>query len=76
MPGNHDPLSGVRTGYDRWARVYDHDANPLPALEEPHVRAALGDVPARCWIWAAAPAATPRGWRSRGPGSRRSTSRR
>ena len=39
-----DPLSGVRDGYDRWAHVYDHDANPLPALEEPHVREALGDV--------------------------------
>jgi len=40
----HDPLSGVREGYDRWASIYDHDANPLPALEEPHVREALGDV--------------------------------
>ena len=39
-----DPLAGVRDGYDRWALVYDHDANPLPALEEPHVRAALTDV--------------------------------
>ncbi|MDE0350888.1 MAG: class I SAM-dependent methyltransferase [Gammaproteobacteria bacterium] len=39
-----DPLSGVRDGYDRWASVYDHDGNPLPALEEPHVREALGDV--------------------------------
>lgn len=43
-PGRPDPLSGVRDGYDRWALVYDHDANPLPALEEPYVRAALGDV--------------------------------
>ena len=40
----HDPLSTVRDGYDRWALVYDHDANPLPALEDPHVRRALGDV--------------------------------
>ena len=39
-----DPLSGVRAGYDRWASVYDHDDNPLAALEEPHVREALGDV--------------------------------
>ena len=39
-----DPLSGVRDGYDRWASVYDDDGNPLPALEEPHVRSALGDV--------------------------------
>lgn len=44
MSIDHDPLSGVRDGYDRWANVYDHDANPLPALEDPHVRAALGDV--------------------------------
>ena len=42
--GTADPLAGVCDGYDRWARVYDHDANPLPALEEPHVRAALADV--------------------------------
>ena len=42
--GSQHPLSGVRDGYDRWALVYDHDANPLPALEEPHVRAALGAV--------------------------------
>jgi malonyl-CoA O-methyltransferase len=34
----------VRAGYDRWAAVYDRDANPLPALEEPRVRAILGDV--------------------------------
>jgi 2-polyprenyl-3-methyl-5-hydroxy-6-metoxy-1,4-benzoquinol methylase len=34
----------VRRAYDRWALVYDHDANPLPPLEEPLVRAALGAV--------------------------------
>jgi malonyl-CoA O-methyltransferase len=33
----------VRTGYDGWAAVYDHDANPMPVLEEPLVRAAVGD---------------------------------
>ena len=44
MSADDDPLSGVRAGYDRWASVYDHDDNPLSALEEPHVRAALGDV--------------------------------
>lgn len=33
----------VRGGYDRWAAVYDHDANPLVALEGPVVRAAVGD---------------------------------
>jgi ubiquinone/menaquinone biosynthesis C-methylase UbiE len=37
-------LQNVRTSYDRWAVVYDHDRNPLQALEEPVVRAALGDV--------------------------------
>ena len=47
MSDVHDPLSGVRHGYDRWSRVYDHDANPLPALEHPHVRAAVGDVRGR-----------------------------
>jgi ubiquinone/menaquinone biosynthesis C-methylase UbiE len=34
----------VRHGYNRWAAVYDHDANPLVNLEEPFVRAALGEV--------------------------------
>ena len=43
MTGGHDPLAGVREGYDRWSAVYDHDANPLQALEEPRVREALGD---------------------------------
>jgi ubiquinone/menaquinone biosynthesis C-methylase UbiE len=38
-----DSLATVQTGYDRWAAVYDHDANPLPALEEPVVRQAVGD---------------------------------
>jgi SAM-dependent methyltransferase len=39
-----DTLSSVRGGYDRWAAVYDHEANPLIGLEEPVVRAAVGDV--------------------------------
>lgn len=34
----------VRAGYDRWAQVYDHDRNPLVALEEPLVREEIGDV--------------------------------
>ena len=34
----------VQSGYDRWAKVYDHDANPLQALEEPIVIARAGDV--------------------------------
>jgi len=44
MSGTNNPLAGVRAGYDRWARVYDHDANPLQALEEPRVRGAMGEV--------------------------------
>ena len=38
-----DPAA-IRSGYDRWSEVYDHDLNPLVALEEPVVREALGDV--------------------------------
>jgi ubiquinone/menaquinone biosynthesis C-methylase UbiE len=39
-----DELTRVREGYDRWSEVYDHDQNPLTALEEPRVRAAVGEV--------------------------------
>src|SRR5437764_12799841 len=39
-----DRGSSIREGYDRWAAVYDHDANPLLGLEEPAVRAAVGDA--------------------------------
>jgi ubiquinone/menaquinone biosynthesis C-methylase UbiE len=39
-----DALSSVRGGYDRWAAVYDHDANPLQGLEGPVVRAAVHDA--------------------------------
>jgi malonyl-CoA O-methyltransferase len=38
-----DLSASVRVGYDRWAEVYDHDANPLQALEEPVVRRMIGD---------------------------------
>ncbi len=34
----------IQAGYDRWAEVYDHDGNPLQALEEPVVRAAVGEA--------------------------------
>jgi len=27
----------TRTGYDRWAEIYDGETNPLVVLEEPHV---------------------------------------
>jgi ubiquinone/menaquinone biosynthesis C-methylase UbiE len=43
-PPPDDPLRRVREGYDRWARVYDHDANPLIGLEDPAVREAAGEV--------------------------------
>jgi malonyl-CoA O-methyltransferase len=42
---NQSPESSeIRSGYDRWSAVYDDDANPLPALEEPVVRGRLGPV--------------------------------
>jgi malonyl-CoA O-methyltransferase len=37
----------IRHGYDRWAAVYERDANPLQALEEQPFRAAVGDVNGR-----------------------------
>lgn len=37
-------LSSVRGGYDRWALVYEYDANPRTALEDSHMRKAVGDV--------------------------------
>src|SRR5262249_53144819 len=39
-----DSLENVRSGYDRWAAVYDSDGNPLQAIETPVVRELLGDV--------------------------------
>lgn len=37
-------IETIRAGYDRWSAIYDHDANPLPPLEEPVVWSALGKV--------------------------------
>src|SRR5262245_61234675 len=37
------PPDSIQTGYDRWAAIYDHDGNPLQALEGTIVRAAIGD---------------------------------
>ncbi|MCI0366584.1 MAG: hypothetical protein L0219_22195, partial [Phycisphaerales bacterium] len=31
-------------GYDRWARIYDEEENPLVQLEEPLVDQLMGDV--------------------------------
>lgn len=39
--------ASVQEGYDRWAAVYDHDANPLQGLEEPHLRELVGEVRGR-----------------------------
>jgi malonyl-CoA O-methyltransferase len=49
VPETPDELepAAVREGYDRWAEVYDHDRNPLTALEEPLVREAAGEVAGR-----------------------------
>jgi len=42
-PAGFDLLS-TREGYDRWAEIYDGDDNPLVHVEEPVVRALVGDV--------------------------------
>ena len=43
-----DPAGAItvstREGYDRWSAIYDSDANPLVALDEPEVVRMLGDV--------------------------------
>ncbi len=39
-----ETLSNVRDGYDRWAKVYDDDQNPLQGLEGPLVQQACGNV--------------------------------
>ncbi len=36
-------LDGVRRGYDRWAALYDGEANPMVALEAPTVWDSIGD---------------------------------
>jgi 2-polyprenyl-3-methyl-5-hydroxy-6-metoxy-1,4-benzoquinol methylase len=41
VPGD---IVSAREGYNRWSAVYDGDANPLIALEEPQVERMLGDV--------------------------------
>jgi ubiquinone/menaquinone biosynthesis C-methylase UbiE len=43
-PAHPPGSSAIRDGYDRWSLVYDHDANPLVALEEPFMREQLGSV--------------------------------
>lgn len=34
----------TRAGYDRWASIYDEDANPLPILESTLIANLLGDI--------------------------------
>ncbi len=43
-PGAPAEHVSAREGYDRWARIYDEEANPLIALEGPHVERLLGPV--------------------------------
>ncbi len=43
-PGRPSVVLPTRDGYDRWAEIYDTEANPLVELEEPHVLEWLGDV--------------------------------
>ncbi len=42
-----DELVSTREGYDRWAEIYDDEANPLVMIEESEVARALGDVAGR-----------------------------
>lgn len=42
-PAAAEQLAGVRAAYDRWAPLYEDDGNPLLALEQPAVHAAVGD---------------------------------
>lgn len=44
MKDASEQLATVQSGYDRWSEIYDHDANPLPALEHPIVREWAGEV--------------------------------
>ena len=39
-----DEMLSTREGYDRWAEIYDDEANPLVMIEEPEVTRALGEV--------------------------------
>lgn len=39
-----DELVPTRDGYDRWAEIYDDEANPLVMIEEGEVSRALGEV--------------------------------
>ena len=39
-----DERLSTQEGYDRWAEIYDDEANPLVLVEEPEVTRALGDV--------------------------------
>ena len=47
MADRNNETPDIRNGYNRWASVYDHDGNPLQALEEPEMRKLIGDVTGR-----------------------------
>lgn len=50
----------IREGYNKWSAVYDHDRNPLVALEEPLVHNLIAPPrkAVRSSTWDAAQAAT------------------
>jgi ubiquinone/menaquinone biosynthesis C-methylase UbiE len=43
IPGDIDVVS-TRDGYDRWAKIYDDEENPLILLEEAQIEDLIGDV--------------------------------
>lgn len=43
-PGQPAEFVSAEAGYDRWAGCYDSEANPLIALEEPHIPLLLGHI--------------------------------
>ncbi len=44
MPPDATQVVPTRAGYDRWAKIYDTEDNPLVRLEEEHITALIGDV--------------------------------
>ena len=38
------PEIDCKNGYALWAEIYDHEKNPLIAVEEPHVKRILGNI--------------------------------
>ncbi|HHH27333.1 MAG TPA: hypothetical protein ENK57_03145, partial [Polyangiaceae bacterium] len=42
--GRDGRVVSTKEGYDRWAKVYESDGNPLTMMEEPVVAMLLGEV--------------------------------